>query len=397
MKFSIVAVAAVAAQAAAVSGSTSAVFKDGVGACNVPGQKCHTVKNAARDILNAINKPTDVDDQQSYFCDIQGSAGCNQLHGSVDKLQQAAIKAYHTVAAREAEAEAEAEANPGYGWIGRCGVPGSSCNKKREADPGYGWIGRCGVPGSSCNKKRDEDAAAREHWLAQREAGGWIGRCGVPGSSCNKKREEEVEVLRREAEAGGWIGRCGVPGSSCNKARDANPGGWIGRCGVPGSSCNKKREAGGWIGRCGVPGSSCNKARDAEDDQKIQQMQDAIRAFNPEIEKAECNQDGQPCDLIKTAAQALHNNTRREAEAGGWIGRCGVPGSSCNKNKRALAFCQSGENCTGPAYAHLQSQDATADKAEKDCHGPNGACTIAARALAELEQAVDAALLDADA
>ncbi|KAK0304475.1 hypothetical protein LTR82_017147, partial [Friedmanniomyces endolithicus] len=88
----------------------------------------------------------------------------------------------------------------------------------------------------------------------------------------------------------------------------------------------------------------------------------------------------------------------REAEAKNrWINYCGVPGSFCAKRDvDKLAQC-SHEGCSVPAKAHLQASAAGAPdarKAEEECHGPNGACTLAARAVDELEQAINEGLTE---
>ncbi|KAK0864232.1 hypothetical protein LTR87_015882, partial [Friedmanniomyces endolithicus] len=80
-----------------------------------------------------------------------------------------------------------------------------------------------------------------------------------------------------------------------------------------------------------------------------------------------------------------------------WINYCGVPGSFCAKRDvDKLAQC-SHEGCSVPAKAHLQASAAGAPdarKAEEECHGPNGACTLAARAVDELEQAINEGLTE---
>ncbi|TKA63247.1 hypothetical protein B0A55_11084 [Friedmanniomyces simplex] len=358
MKFgtTIVALAAVAAQAAAVlEQEAHPVFKGGVGHCGAPGGKCQEGKNLARAVADAI-KETDVDDSKAHgmsaFCAIEGSSGCNEKWQHVAKIGAAAEKAHSAISAREAYADADAVAAPKNRWINYCGVPGSFCATKRDAlaeagaDPKNRWINYCGVPGSFCAKRdverRDAEADPKNRW---------INYCGVPGSFCAAKREAEAAP-----DAYRWINYCGVPGSFCAAKRSAEA-----------EAAPKNR----WINYCGVPGSFCAEKRNAD----VEEYQNAIRKFNPNIEKQECFQNGQPCDLITKASAAFKTIQAREAEAKNrWINYCGVPGK-----------------------AHLQASVAGAPdarKAEEECHGPNGACTLAARAVDELESAINDGLAE---
>ncbi|KAK0365409.1 hypothetical protein LTS16_017895 [Friedmanniomyces endolithicus] len=381
MKFgtTIVALAAVAAQAAAVLEQQEAhpVFKGGVGHCGAPGGKCQEGKNLARAVAEAI-KETDVDDTKAHgmsaFCAVEGSSGCNEKWQHVAKIGAAAEKAHSAISAREAYADADAVAAPKNRWINYCGVPGSFCAAKRDAlaeagaDPKNRWINYCGVPGSFC-AKRDVEGRSADAEPKNR----WINYCGVPGSFCAAKREAEAAP-----DAYRWINYCGVPGSFCASKRSADA-----------EAAPKNR----WINYCGVPGSFC-----AEKRSEVDEYQKAIRKFNPNIEKAECFQNGQPCDLITKAHTAFKTVQAREAEAKNrWINYCGVPGSFCAKRDvDKLAQC-SHEGCSVPAKAHLQASAAGAPdarKAEEECHGPNGACTLAARAVDELEQAINEGLTE---
>ncbi|KAK5681660.1 hypothetical protein LTS10_006193 [Elasticomyces elasticus] len=449
MKFAttIVALATVAVQAAAVldhaSHETHPIFKGGVGHCGAPGGECQQGKHLARGVADAIrSRPNEHADKNvgfSAFCSVPGSSGCNNKWTNVEKIGHAAEKAHAAISAREAEADAEAvaDANPKNNWIGYCGVRGSFCAAKREAlaeagaEPKNNWIGYCGVRGSFCAKREaveKRDAEAKKNW---------IGYCGVRGSFCAKARDLEASPdqyrgedyigvpgasveTKRSAEADpkkNWIGYCGVRGSFCAMKRDAEAeaqvkreadadaeagkNSWIGYCGVRGSFCARdaapeadakkgKKLPGGQVNYCGVPGSFC--ARDA----KVEEVQNAIRKFNPNIEKAECYQHGQPCDLITKAHKAFKQIQAREAEAkNNWIGYCGVRGSFCAKRDAdKLAHC-SCEGCSTPAKAHLQASVAgheAARKAEDECHAPHGACTLAARAIDELEEAINEGL-----
>ncbi|KAK5123977.1 hypothetical protein LTR85_002174 [Meristemomyces frigidus] len=322
-------------------------------------------------------------------------------------------RASHAKRAAEAVAEALAEAEPKKkkskvvgGLTNFCGVPGGSCNEKRDAAPEakHGLFNFCGVPGSSCNEKREITdtlynlASKTYNEIDAREAEadakhGLFNFCGVPGSSCNEKREAEPKKKKSKV-VGGLFNWCGVPGSSCNAKRDAQPDayaeadakhGLFNFCGVPGSSCNEKRSAladakHGLFNFCGVPGSSCNEKRG-------QELERAVKGINPYNIKNECFQDGEACETIQHAHAAIKSVQRREAEM--------AKMSPAQK----LAACGTSHDCSAATQAYLKALVAghpEAKKAEAECHGPEGHCTLAARALDELEAAVEEGIASLD-
>ena len=329
MKFgsTIVAVAAVAAQAAAIGGEKEghSFFKQGIGHCGTPGEKCYTAKNAARAVADAIKyQPTSNKNNHGFgaFCSINGTSGCNERWAHVEKIGAAAEKLHDIIARREAEADAEAVANPRFHWINYCGVAGQACDGKREA-----------------LSRRDAQPAANPRFH-------WINYCGLAGQACDGKRDVPAELQVRTAGP---------------EARFH------------------------WINYCGVAGQACDGKRDA-----VKEVQSAIRKFNPAIEKAECHQEGQPCNLIVKAQQAFKGVQRREAEARfHWINYCGVAGQACD-GKRDAAKLRQGD-LSLPAKAHLYGRLAGAPealKAEEDADSENGANTLAARAIDELEATI---------
>ncbi|KAK5111578.1 hypothetical protein LTR62_004874 [Meristemomyces frigidus] len=340
MKFTsaVITVLAVASsQAAAVQDHSHIAKLSGVGHCGTVGEKCHEGRSAAAAVADALTehytKPATTG--FSAFCSAEGTKGCNEKWASVEKIGAAAERVHGEISRREAEAEAEARRG---GWINFCGVPGSACSGKREAEA-------------------NPDA----------RRGGWINFCGVPGSACSGKREAAPH-------RGGWINFCGVPGSACSGKRSAD--------------ANPAPHRGGWINFCGVPGSACSGKRDVED------VQNSIRAIDPLIEKEECHQEGQPCNLILKAHKAFNEVKARNAEArrGGWINFCGVPGSACSGKRDAQLLDLEREGGSQLAHAHLVAFGANTEKtqaAAKECNGPNGACTHAARAVDELESAIN--------
>ena len=108
--------------------------------------------------------------------------------------------------------------------------------------PTIKW-GSCGVPGSTCGKKRDAEAiAARE---ADAEAEPKIKKgtsCGFPGSTCGKKRDAEA-IAAREAEAEPKkLVQFKIPKSWKVKGRPHFKG--LTSCGFPGSTCARDAVAG---------------------------------------------------------------------------------------------------------------------------------------------------------
>jgi hypothetical protein len=330
------------------------------------------------------------------------------------------------------------------GQIGFCGVPGESCKrdgllprnphhhrhkhhkpapaqKPDHSSPNHlpgGLIGFCGTPGSSCKREADP----------RRIRGGLIGFCGTPGSSCKAKRNQEVE---NDPKIGSWPGFCGVEGEVCAlDKRDRT-----GFCGVPGEACAKRdfmpahpaeffthlgyggvpgeANAGQrtispdqykWRDYCSVPGSTCATEKgleankkytpilhvDSEDEAGVEHAQNAIRSLNPEAEYEECHQEGQPCHLIRKAAEAFKAVQAREAHLrGGLIGFCGTPGSSCKREAQLDHLKLHGGSHTAKFHAYNALANETEAKiAEEECHKPHGACTLAARAINELDEAI---------
>ena len=382
MKFgsTIVAVAAVAAQAAAIGGEKEghSFFKQGIGHCGTPGEKCYTAKNAARAVADAIKyQPTSNKNNHGFgaFCSINGTSGCNERWAHVEKIGAAAEKLHDIIARREAEADAEAVANPRFHWINYCGVAGQACDGKREAlsrrdaqpaaNPRFHWINYCGLAGQACDGKRDVTSAGHGFH--------WADYCDVPGSRCQQKRAAEANPEARFH----WINYCGLAGQACDGKRDV-PAELQIRTAGPEARFH-------WINYCGVAGQACDGKRDA-----VKEVQSAIRKFNPAIEKAECHQEGQPCNLIVKAQQAFKGVQRREAEARfHWINYCGVAGQACD-GKRDAAKLRQGD-LSLPAKAHLYGRLAGAPealKAEEDADSENGANTLAARAIDELEATI---------
>jgi len=357
MKFTttLVALAAVATQAAAVrehgQHDTSAIFKSGVGHCGTPGNPCHALKRSAEAVANALAEadasPKKAQGGKIYFCSVPGSA-CNEKRQLAENIGRAAENALNGIYAREAEAEAEAEAEPK--------VKG-------------GKIYFCSVPGSACNEKRDASPEAKKKAKAK---GGKIYFCSVPGSACMEKRNAEAEaeaLADPEAEPkkakGGKIYFCSVPGSACNEKRDASPE----------PKKKKAKATGGKIYFCSVPGSACMEKRETVDNILKQ-----IKEVSPNVEKAECHEEGQPCNLITEAHRAFAQVKARSAEA-----------SKVTDPKAKLAYCH-GEDCSTIAQAHLKAAAANhphARSAEAECDGEDGACTLAARAMGELEGAIN--------
>ncbi|KAK3677582.1 hypothetical protein LTR78_002432 [Recurvomyces mirabilis] len=331
MKFAGAAITVLAfasSQAAAVQDHSQIAKLSSVAHCGVVGEKCHEGRSAAAAVARALTEHKDAPPASgiSAFCSVEGTKGCNQKWAAVDKIGAAAAKAHGEISRREAAAEADARRG---GNINFCGVPGEACSDKRDANPG---------------------------------SGGRINFCGVPGEACSDKRDA---FPRR----GGQINFCGVPGEACSDKRDAAPG------------------RGGRINFCGVPGEACSDKRGVEE------AQAAIRKYDPSIEKEECHQDGQPCNLILKAHQAFNEVKARSAEArrGGQINFCGVPGEACSDKRDAQLLAHEQEGGSELTHAHLVAFGANTEKikaAEKECNGPNGACTHARRAVDELEAAI---------
>jgi hypothetical protein len=229
--------------------------------------------------------------------------------------------------------------------------------RKDVFDKGVGYAGTPGQTGYVA-KRAAEAVAAAIAAPAASLGGGYIGFCSVPGMACVEKRDAQPqpELYGRSAR-GGYIGFCSMPGMACVERRDAAP--------QPLPSANPGRD--GYIGFCSVPGMACVKKR-----QEATDILNSIKRSFPDVEKNECFDSEGPCGKILAAKRAFHEERRRAAEAS--------PAASAN------------DVLSGVAKAHLQASSegsAAAKKAESDSHGPDGANTLAARALGKLESAIN--------
>ena len=145
---------------------------------------------------------------------------------------------------------------PTIRW-GSCGVPGSTCGKKRdaeaiaareadaEAEPKIKKGTSCGFPGSTCGRKRDAEAIAAREAEAEAEAEPKIKKgtsCGFPGSTCGRKRDAEAIAARgAEAEPKKLV-QFKIPKSWKVKGRPHFKG--LTSCGFPGSTCARDAVAG---------------------------------------------------------------------------------------------------------------------------------------------------------
>lgn len=347
---------------------------DDVGYCGAPGNPCSTVKRAAHAIADALAEARAVESNET-FCGVPGQP-CEAAKNEIDKIADQAADAYATVYEREADAEAAAdpEARRG-GWLNFCGAPGSPCLKARDAEI----------------KKREAEAEA------EARRGGWIGFCGVPGAPCLKARDASPEAeADPEARRGGWMGFCGVPGAPCLKARDASPEAEAKvpkpRVGYAHLNHHKHKhhkhkhhkkpiEHGGkpWYNWCGAPGSPCLKARDAAAVGKIIQNND------PTFLKKECFKEGNECHTLLKVQQAFEK-IKTEAQAAEKVLDPIAKLEHCDKKD---AKCGILTHAHQYATKHNKGE---AEKKERECNGPDGACTVAKRDLEELEESINAAV-----
>ncbi|KAI6788278.1 hypothetical protein KC361_g9133 [Hortaea werneckii] len=327
MKFStaLVTLAAVASQAAAVNPTAAegtedlAAFQQGIGHCLTPGAPCSHAKRAAEAVADALAEaePKKYRGGMFNFCGVPGSS-CARKREAVEKIGAAAEAAFDAIEAREASADPKSYRG---GMFNFCGVPGSSCARKREAE---------------ADAEADADP--------KRYRGGMINFCGVPGSSCAKKREAEALA---EAD----------PKKKKKKKKKAK---------------KAKKLYGGMINFCGLPGASCTKKREVVDD-----ILAKITDVSPHAEAVECYSEGGPCAQILDAADSFQEIKAREAEA------------AAAPHKFRVA----GPWVPGAAKQHWQAKKAGhvhARQAEEDCDAEDGACTLARRALADLEEAINA-------
>ena len=386
MKFSatIVAVAVLASQAAAVPHPDAKPHIRGgqIGFCGLPGSPCLKVKRAAHAIADAMAEAR-IRGGQIGFCGLPGSP-CLKARDQIEDIAATAEDAYTSVFVKEAEAEADPEAKKNHkvgGWDGIVA---------RDAEPKIrgGQIGFCGLPGSPCLKSRDAIAEAKIR-------GGQIGFCGLPGSPCLRLRDAVADAEAKHHHIkGGEIGFCGPPGAPCLKARDAEAearirGGQMGFCGLPGSPCLKRRDAvaeakkhhhikGGEIGFCGLPGAPCLKARDGKT------ITDLVKNADPEFLRGECFREGSECHTLLKIHKAMQE-VKRDAKAVEKVtgdekaAHCGEKGADCDFFAKAHAYAQ-------------KFKPEAAKKEEKECWGPEGACTIAQRDFDELDATVSDAV-----
>ncbi|KXL50591.1 hypothetical protein M433DRAFT_132175 [Acidomyces richmondensis BFW] len=365
MKFSAIFLVFVAAtvQAAAIEPAGEyyphEIFEKGIGYSGAPGQNAYIAKRAAEAVVAAIAAPAASNEERRGwigFCGVPGEP-CMEKRYAVDKIWTKAHEVFNTLEAREAEADASAIA---------------AARKSMRIKSGV--IGFCGVPGAACMGARDENANSYGRKMQR----GWIGFCGVPGEACMERRDGSPSANAFLEANPGWIGFCGVPGEACMEKRDTYRG-YIGFCGVPGASCNFKRDTikRGWIGFCGVPGEACMEKRNA-----ITEAFQKIREASPNAAKAECYDpvDG-PCHRIAAAAAAFKEIRRLAAEA--------QPDATQWAHDHLSAVAKGHLNAAREGHPE-------AKKAEADCHAPDGACTLAARALDELEDAINESVASLD-
>lgn len=359
----IVMIVAAAAQAAAVESTgeyyPNEIFDKGIGHSGTPGQYAYVAKRAAEAVVAAIAAPAAKSEERRGwigFCGVPGEP-CMEKRYAVDKIWTKAHEVFNTLEAHEAEADASA-----------------IMAAKKSGRINTGVIGFCGVPGAACMGARDANANSYGRKMRR----GWIGFCGVPGEACMERRDTSPSANAFPVADPGWIGFCGVPGEACMEKRDAYHG-YTGFCVVPGASCDFKRDTikRGWIGFCGVPGEACMEKRDA-----ITEAFQKIREASPNAAKAECYDpvDG-PCHRIAAAAAAFKEIRRRIAEI----------------HPDATQWAH--DHLSAVAKGHLNAVRAglpEAKKAEVDCHAPDGACTLAARALKELEDAINEGVASLD-
>ncbi|KAH9844399.1 hypothetical protein Tdes44962_MAKER01432 [Teratosphaeria destructans] len=286
----------VAAQAAAIDSSTNyphAVFDNGVGFSGTQGQAGYIAKRAAEAVAEAIATRT----RRVALSPSAAPRGmqCNQKRAAVDKIYNAAHKAFNAIEAREAAADANAIA---------------------EAHKKGGFVTFCGTQGMACIEKKSE------HEIGRRMA----------GPEAHKK--------------GGVVTFCGTQGMACIERRSPEPV----------AAPHKK---GGVVTFCGTQGMACIERREL-----LNQVKRAI----PNVERDECFSEDGPCTQIADAAQALE------------------------EVKRSLATAEDEENMSLVAKAHIKARSEGKNEAmlaEREADGPEGANTLARRALQELEDAIN--------
>jgi hypothetical protein len=251
------------------------------------------------------------------------------------------------------------------------------------------YYGLCGFPGMTCHKtKRAAEAVAAALANAEPKIKSYYGLCGFPGMTCHKARRSlsAIEdtltnmvdsVFARDADLGAeakiksYKSLCGYPGMTC--ARSAEP------------------KIKSYYGLCGFPGMTCHK---------MKRGLDLVKEDQPEIFKSECFAEGGECHAVLAAQEAFHQAVRRDAEASPkfqwgpkyWhpkqnprikspLSSCGYPGSTCSREAHAFA-------------RDVNSGKIDLEAAEAECNSPDGDCTVAQKALDELEVTLAQAVKD---
>ena len=401
--------------------------------CGVPGAPCDTAKNEIDDIADKAQEAY----TKVYEREADAVAEADPRRRFRGWLGFCGAPGTMCLGKREAEADAEAEARRG-GWLGFCGAPGTMCLSGRDALPENGTKKGFYDPEEDVHLF-GRGASAEPEPKKWRKHGGWLGFCGAPGTMCLGRREAEaMPAPEAEPEAkkwrkhGGWLGFCGAPGTMCLGKRnaealaeaDAEPkkwrkhGGWLGFCGAPGTMCLGKREAEaeaeaeakipkprvgyahrnhhkhpkhpkhkhhklkhahGRLGFCGAPGTMCLGGRDAK------AIGEVFRRNDPSYLTKECFKEGNECHTLLKIQQAVEEMKREAADA-----------ENVTDPIEKLKHCdKNGAKCSGLAGAHqyaVKNNKADADQKERDCNGPDGACTAAKRDLEELENSINDAL-----
>lgn len=204
MKFTttLVALAAVASQAAAVKTHSAhpadiSAYSKGLGHCLTPGAPCHHTKRAAEAVAEALADPKKkkIKGGQFNFCGVPGSS-CARKRDLVEQIGARAEQAYEAIEAREAEADP----------------------KKKKKIKG-GQFNFCGVPGSSCARKREAEADAEADAEPKKVKGGLFNFCGVPGSSCARKRDVVDDILSKisDVSPNAEAAECYSEGAPCDQ------------------------------------------------------------------------------------------------------------------------------------------------------------------------------------
>jgi hypothetical protein len=181
-----------------------------------------------------------------------------------------------------------------------------------------------------------------------------------------------------------YYGLCGFPGMTCHKTKRAAEA-------VAAALANAEPKIKSYYGLCGFPGMTCHK---------MKRGLDLVKEDQPEIFKSECFAEGGECHAVLAAQEAFHQAVRRDAEASPkfqwgpkyWhpkqnprikspLSSCGYPGSTCSREAHAFA-------------RDVNSGKIDLEAAEAECNSPDGDCTVAQKALDELEVTLAQAVKD---